>query len=492
MVSSAKSAFASVRSHSVTLLGGGFIALAAIYLSARRGSLSITIFEAMVPALVGVAMIGYGYWISRQGIDRRRPDIVAATGLACLAGFATVALVSIYFQQLRMGIDVDIFQATLLSASIGAGLGVILGHSYVSLSQQFRENVQLTRAIDSSMDGIAIVEGSRHVYANNAYASLYGIPGTDIIEGESWDALYTNESEAVVQQEVLPTVMERRYWRGRLTGVRTDGSTFPKEVTVTRVKNRFVVIVRDVSRQRDREQRIQVLNRVLRHNLRNTLTVIQGHVNLIADQAPEYEAAHVEPIRAEIADLITMADKARGVERTLERRGTYEMVEPSEAVRSVVDRATAANPDATILSRVEESGLPRIDASIVDALDELVDNAIEHAEHADPTVEISVHGVEYARGTRTEFTVVDDGPGIPESERRVVLDGEETPLEHGSGLGLWLVHWIVQNAGGQLRFGEAPGGGTVVTISILHDQSPEDRSSGRPSGNTLAQRIDIG
>ena len=57
------------------------------------------------------------------------------------------------------------------------------------------------------------------------------------------------------------------------------------------------------------------------------------------------------------------------------------------------------------------------------------------------------------------------GPGVDENEVAVVARGEERPLEHGSGLGLWLVNWVVTRYGGscQVETGDA---GTTVTLRL--------------------------
>jgi len=49
-------------------------------------------------------------------------------------------------------------------------------------------------------------------------------------------------------------------------------------------------------------------------------------------------------------------------------------------------------------------------------------------------------------------------------ERQVLEAGRETPLEHGSGLGLWLVNWIVTGLGGEVT--TTVDGGTTVTVRL--------------------------
>ena len=93
------------------------------------------------------------------------------------------------------------------------------------------------------------------------------------------------------------------------------------------------------------------------------------------------------------------------------------------------------------------------------AVDELVSNALEHGPEG-TTVIIAAR----PDADCVEVTVADDGPGIPPLEAAVVEAGRETSLEHGRGLGLWLVNWIVTRYGGSFQI--QPDDGTVATLTL--------------------------
>jgi len=46
----------------------------------------------------------------------------------------------------------------------------------------------------------------------------------------------------------------------------------------------------------------------------------------------------------------------------------------------------------------------------------------------------------------------------------VFSEARETALEHASGLGLWLVHWIVTESGGELEIHTREPTGTLITM----------------------------
>ncbi|MFB6132899.1 MAG: sensor histidine kinase [Halanaeroarchaeum sp.] len=96
------------------------------------------------------------------------------------------------------------------------------------------------------------------------------------------------------------------------------------------------------------------------------------------------------------------------------------------------------------------------------AIAELLDNAVEHNDRPHPSVDVGMDVTDDS----VAVMVADDGPGIPEHERAVLREGEETPLVHGSGLGLWLVYWIVTMNGGRLEIEDNEPRGTVVRLVL--------------------------
>jgi signal transduction histidine kinase len=92
------------------------------------------------------------------------------------------------------------------------------------------------------------------------------------------------------------------------------------------------------------------------------------------------------------------------------------------------------------------------------AVHELLANAIEHGG------DVTSVAVE-ERDAFVAVTVVDDGDGLPEQDRRVLEGAEESPLEHGSGLGVWLVNWITTTGGGHVTV-DTGAHGTRVELEL--------------------------
>lgn len=227
---------------------------------------------------------------------------------------------------------------------------------------------------------------------------------------------------------------------------------------------------RQVSR---REQRLEVVNRVLRHNIRNDINVVRGVLESLTDAdgaitSVDAGGEAVAPDQLETAlrrteDIVEMADRARYVQRTIDDPAV-ETVDLGTIVTSAVDEVGRRYPRAEVTVDVGTNPLVLADENLDLALIELLTNAIEH-QHADPpTVSVTLSS---PTADTVQLDLTNPGPPIPRHERRTLQRGYETPLEHGSGLGLWLIKWIVENANGDLEIPETDDDSGRITIRLF-------------------------
>lgn len=231
-----------------------------------------------------------------------------------------------------------------------------------------------------------------------------------------------------------------------------------------------VGVLRDITDRKRREQGRMVLNRVLRHNVRNRVNVITGHAQLLDGQTEE-PTPRVESILEAADDLIRLSDKARQVDETLTAAaGPLKARDIGSIIKDRCRDFQERYPNVSISVDAPSVIWARCDDRFAVLVDNLLENSIEHADQRSPTVEVSIKPGT-APDDMVEIRIEDDGPGIPAMEIESIVSGQETSLTHGSGLGLWLVKWLVDRYGGDLAFEERSPRGTHVIVA-LHPAAP--------------------
>ncbi|SDE87700.1 histidine kinase N-terminal 7TM domain-containing protein [Halorientalis regularis] len=248
-----------------------------------------------------------------------------------------------------------------------------------------------------------------------------------------------------------------------------DGTVRHFSATTTPIVERgqqtgTVIVLRDVSALKRREQELdrhrQVYNRIVRHNLRNELTVIRGNAEEIARRGDGQLTEFADTIRDRSNELIETSEKARRIMRIIEADSHQLTVESRTLVDGIAAEMREQYPSASIETSGPAKAWVSAHEDLEVAVENLVENAVVHNEGA-PTVEISIEKT----GETVEIAVTDDGPGIPDSEIAVLDRLTETALEHSSGAGLWLVNWIVTKSDGDLDFAVTDRG-TTVTVTL--------------------------
>lgn len=214
------------------------------------------------------------------------------------------------------------------------------------------------------------------------------------------------------------------------------------------------------ARQRLRQSNA-VLNRVLRHNMRNDFNVVLGHLSVLEDETTGDAAERVDRMATTVDRMISTTEKAREVDAAVAAEENSQG--PMDVVPLIEARAEALResyPSATVDVVVPDEAVAYADWQFETVLDNLLENAVVHAE-TDPWVGITVETV----GDRVHVHIQDDCPAIQDRDLTAFSCASETPLNHASGVGLWLVAWVVESYGGSVWV-DRVSDGNVVTLDL--------------------------
>ena len=306
---------------------------------------------------------------------------------------------------------------------------------------------------------------------NPAFERVFGYEQEEVVE-QPLDRFIVPPAEEAAAESInrrgqRGEIVETEVKRQTTDGLRDFRMRLVPQRTGDETSSAFGVYT-DITKQKQRQKRVEILNRVLRHDLRNGMNIINGCAEMLAEAVDDDGSrTYAETIQERSADLISLAEKTRAVERTLDRGDAATgPVDVIDGIETAVEGIEGTYTDAEITCSLSEAAYARADDLLEEAVFHVLENAVQHNDMPVPTVEVSV-----AEGGPDDdvlaITVADNGPGIPDAERELLEEDKEiTQLRHASGLGLWLVNWVVTQSGGQLRFEENEPRGTVVVLEV--------------------------
>lgn len=203
------------------------------------------------------------------------------------------------------------------------------------------------------------------------------------------------------------------------------------------------------------------------HQLRTPLTVVRGHLDVLARQHTDLDGEIAETVALvsdELTQMSRMVDRLLMLGQALEPDFLLEeRIELPGLMQEVFEGARVMAPRRWILDPVPDVAIWGDPSKLRGALMNLVDNAVK-ATGEGGTVELSA-----TVGSEIVLAVSDDGRGIAPEDQRQAFDRFRRfagPAYNGSGLGLAIVKAVAEAHAGRVELTSAVGEGTRVAVAL--------------------------
>ncbi|NRA39751.1 MAG: PAS domain-containing protein [Planctomycetes bacterium] len=240
-----------------------------------------------------------------------------------------------------------------------------------------------------------------------------------------------------------------------------------------------VTEIRLLQEQAERGERLKALGEMaagVAHEIRNPLNGIGGFASLlkrdIAEDDPCYR--YVNSIDEGVRHLNNTVTSL--LEFTSPKEPQCRNLPPVEIVRDCIDLLESAHRDHQYALHVDFTDRwgDRLLSCDGSQIRQVILNVLNNAAQAcmvnnpDAQLRVSMRANEY--NTYFELTIEDNGPGIPEQQRKNIFTPFFTTKDDGTGLGLAISHSIINLHGGTLTVDESPAlGGARFTVLLPLD-----------------------
>ena len=348
---------------------------------------------------------------------------------------------------------------------------------------------RLRAVIETALDGIVTIDSHGLVHSFNSAASrMFGYAAADVI-GRSFNMLMPASYHRANDNFLGSQDRKVRSFRSDVSGLRSDGSTFPMDLAVSEMaingERMYTGIVHDITERKKIERLKSEFVATVSHELRTPLTSIRGALSLLLGK-------HSIALPAKALHLVEMAN--RNSERLtllindlldLEKieSGSLDFDFKMLDLASLTQQALAASDGyahqyGVRLRLGEVSKAAAIwgdEHRLLQVFANLLSNSIKYSPR-DGEVVVSVS----QRNAYYRVSVLDHGRGVPAEfrsrmfQRFAQADSSDTREKGGTGLGLNVAKAIIERHGGAIDYVSEVGVGTDFFFELPIYQGNSD------------------
>ncbi|MGM0446813.1 MAG: PAS domain-containing sensor histidine kinase [Methanobacteriota archaeon] len=370
----------------------------------------------------------------------------------------------------------------------------------------YNQRAQLRQIRDQHAGhGVLIADTDGTVeYVNEGFESQSGYTSEEVV-GNTPGILKSGEHDEAFYEELWNTVTAGDVWDGTVINSRKDGNRYVIEQTIAPVEGpngeitQFIAVNHEITELRELEERLRqqreqldVLNRVLRHDIRNDMNVVVAWGEMLEDEVTPTGQEKLKRILRAGRHVVELTNVARDLSETIHGDVTLDLnpISLRQTLSEELEkrRETFSNAEITMADPPHRGTHVLANELLSSVFRNLVNNAVQHNHTAQPKVMITVEEADES----VRIRVADNGPGISDDVKESLFREGQKGLESGgTGMGLFLVDSLVESYGGNVWIedraeselfdtpDEADPAGTVFIVELRTTAKQDEIDGGR-------------
>jgi PAS domain S-box-containing protein len=345
------------------------------------------------------------------------------------------------------------------------------------------DEIKYRTLVETAPDTIFLIDldSWRIRETNERVEDLLGYTESDLV-GQSIERLHPDEDVDRYMEKFREAVREGSIQFSKFDDgaqvylVAKDGSRVPVDIHANIVEGAngpiLFGIARDITEMRRYENEIEqlagelaVVNRLIRHDIRNDMAVIRGWLGQLKSKLDDTHDETLDLLLQRSESVVELTDTVKDYVEMLS--GDSDPQLESVMIDEIVEKEATAAREAYDEAEMTVTGVPSqpvlANSMLASVFRNLFHNAVQHNDKRVPKVDVTAE----ERAETVVVHVADNGPGVPDERKSDIFGkGDKGLNSSGTGIGLFLVGKLIDQFGGDVRVSDNEPEGAVFSVEL--------------------------